>query len=72
LELHDLHISFYLWKFCAGFCKVSALMICLLNIVDRYLEVCISMFFSLFGGHYMSELNLWQTAMSPSLGGFVL
>jgi hypothetical protein len=75
LELPDLHISFYLWKFCAGFCKVSALMRCLppkFNIVDPYREVCIAMFSHLFGGHYMSDLHLWQTAISPSLGGFGL
>ena len=42
------------------------------NIVDPYREVCIAMFSHLFGGHYMSDLHLWQTAISPSLGGFGL
>jgi hypothetical protein len=73
--LPDLHVSFYLWKFCAGFCRISSLMRALppsYRISEPFKELCIDMFSHFFGGHYSSDLTLVQAAISPSLGGFGL
>jgi hypothetical protein len=39
---------------------------------QTYQTLCIDMFSHFFGGHYVSELNLMQASISPSLGGFGL
>jgi hypothetical protein len=74
-SVDDLHVSFYLWKSCAGFCKISFLMRCLpssFDICSKFKELCGEMFSHYFGGHYISELTLRQASFSPSYGGFGL
>jgi hypothetical protein len=74
-SVDDLHVSFYLWKSCAGFCRVSFLMRCLpasFDICSNFKKLCGDMFSHYFGGHYLSELAFTQASFSPSVGGFGL